>query len=89
MSSALYIFNLLLYGCEIWGFDDNVILVKVRLWYFGLLSTNIFARKEIMLSLLSISTGYLPNSPYSIYHIIRNKYLDVQNHFTKFQAYFY
>jgi hypothetical protein len=58
-------------------------------WYFGLLSTNIFSRKEIILSLLSISTGYLPNSPYSIYHIIRNKYLDVQNHFTKFQAYFY
>jgi hypothetical protein len=31
MSSALYIFNLLLYGCEIWGFDDNVMLVKVPL----------------------------------------------------------
>ena len=26
-----YIFTLLLYGCEIWGFDDNVMLVKVPL----------------------------------------------------------
>jgi hypothetical protein len=43
---------ILLYGCEVWRFSKNEIIERISL-----------AQKDIVLTFISMSRGYLPSSP--------------------------
>jgi hypothetical protein len=53
---------ILLYGCKVWGFSNNDIILE----YFVCLPTISLAQQHKVLILISIYIGYRPSSPYTI-----------------------